>query len=487
MSFDYIVPHEFIEHIKNVANRIVEWAKDGILFNIYTHLDADGLASGGIFASILKDLGAPFKVRILNQLTDDIISQMGSHENCVVVLLDFGSGQRDLLEKSLKVPCLIIDHHQPKFSLHNNNDNNITEVNPHHFSIDGSTQVSSSGLSYLVAKMVSEKNIVHSTTAIVGALGDRQDCGDKASLIGLNKIFVEEAINNKLLNVKIGLKLFGFESRPIVKSLEYTIDPFIPGLSGDFDACMNFLKSIGVPPVDENGNFRSVSELSNDELRKLIIEIVKYMLNHGITSDVAEGMIGTNYILIKEAPDSCLRDAREFSSVLNACGRMGNPSYGIALCMGIRGAIMQRAFEVASKYRKEISRMLSWFQDNRDKLKSLQYIQYIHLENNVDERLLSTFASLASSSRTVSMDKPLVCFAFTKSGKTKVSCRADRNLIKRGINLGLASKIAAESVGGIGGGHDVASGAEIPLNSEEAFLKVFDDVIGKQISGATHE
>jgi len=486
MSFDDIVPREFIETINNIANHIVEWAKDNILFNIYTHLDADGLAAGGIFASILKDLGAPFKVRILNQLTDDVIYKMSFHENCIVVLLDFGSGQRDLLEKSLKVPCIIIDHHQPKISFQNH-DTSIIEVNPHHFGIDGSTQISSSGLSYLVARMISEKNVFHSATAIVGALGDRQDCGDKASLIGLNKIFVEEAINNKLLNVKIGLKLFGFESRPIVKSLEYTIDPFIPGLSGDFDACISFLKSIGIPPIDENGNFRRVSDLSSDELRKLVIEIVKYMLNHGITSDVAEGMIGTNYILIKEAPDSCLRDAREFSSVLNACGRMGFPSYGIALCMGIRGVIVQKAFEITNKYRKEISRMLSWFQDNRDKLRNLQYIQYIHLENNIDERLLSTFASIISSSKTMSMDKPLVCFAFTKNGKIKVSCRADRNLIKRGINLGLASKIAAESVGGIGGGHDVASGAEIPLNSEEAFLKVLDDIIGKQVSGETHE
>jgi len=482
LTFKDALPKNFVEIVKEAIEKINEWVGENLFFNVFTHLDADGLAAGGIISSVLKNLDAPFRVRVFNQLNEDAIQALNLKEGHVAIFLDFGSGQKDLLNSALKVPYIIIDHHQPKGKLEN--ESSSIEINPHYFGINGSFEVSSSGLAYILARTLSEKNVIFSPIAIIGALGDRQDCGEKASLIGLNKLFVSEAIENKLLDVKIGLKLFGFESRPIVKSLEYTIDPLIPGLSGDFNACMQFLRNIGIPPVDENGSLRRVSNLSNDEMRKLIVEIIKYMLSHGFPSDVAEGIIGTMYILVKESPDTFLRDAREFSSVLNACGRMGFPSYGLALCMGMRGAIVQKAFEIANNYRKEISRMLSWFHTNRDKLRSLQNIQFINLEGNIDERLLSTFISIVYSLKMVQTSKPIVSAVLTKNGKKlKISCRADYNLVNKGINLGLAARLAAEAVGGLGGGHDIAAGAEIPLNSEEQFLKIFDEIIGKQISG----
>lgn len=474
------LPQALLDSIKTAVERIKEWKNNGVFFNVYTHLDADGLASGGIIASILKNLDVPFKLRILNQLTEETLSNLDAQDNSIILLLDFGSSQKSLLKKFLKIPCIIIDHHQPQYT---DEENLIFEVNPHLFGIDGSKDVSSSGLSYLLAKEFSYENVIFSPIALIGALGDRQDCGEKGSFIGLNKLILGDAIENGLINIKIGLKLFGFESRPIVKSLEYTIDPLIPGLSGDFNACTSFLKSIGIDPIDENGIFRRSYNLSSEELRKLIIEIIKYMLNHGISSNTAEDIIGTIYILNNESEDSCLRDAREFSSILNACGRMGFPSYGVALCMGIRGAVVQKAFEIANNYRKEISRILNWFNINKDRVKLLSNIQVINVEGNIDEKLLSPFISIAVSSRMVSVNTPLVGLVLTNRGKLKVSCRMDRDLTSKGINLGIAAKIAAENVGGIGGGHDIAAGAEIPVGTENLFLKIFDDTIGKQILG----
>ncbi|MEM0085179.1 MAG: DHH family phosphoesterase [Candidatus Methanomethylicia archaeon] len=483
MTFENILPKDFVDTIKIAIEKINEWNNENSFFNVFTHLDADGLASGGIICSILKKLEAPFRIRVFNQLTEDTISTLKLRERDVAIFTDFGSSQKDMLKRFLRVPYIIIDHHQPKGEFENSDS---IEINPHYFGIDGSSEISSSGLSYLLAKNFSSKNVTLSTVAIVGALGDRQDCGENFSLIGLNKLLVSEAVENKLLDVKIGLRLFGFESRSIVKSLEYTIDPLIPGLSGDFNACMQFLKSIGISPIDENGILRRGSDLSSDETRKLIVEIIKYMLSHGVSSDVAESIIGTVYTLIKESPDSCLRDAREFSSVLNACGRMGFPSYGLALCMGIRGVIVQRISEIAGSYRKEISRMLNWFNLNRDRLRSLKNIYFISLESNFDEKMLSTFISIIYSSKMVPTDKPIVSSVLTRSGKLKISCRAERSLVKKGINLGLATRLTAEAVGGIGGGHDVAAGAEIPSDSEEQFLKILDEVIGKQISGGNN-
>jgi RecJ-like exonuclease len=42
---------------------------------------------------------------------------------------------------------------------------------------------------------------------------------------------------------------------------------------------------------------------------------------------------------------------------------------------------------------------------------------------------------------------------------------------------------ASRSVGGDGGGHDVAAGATIPAGTEEAFVEAADAIVGTQLGG----
>jgi len=72
-----------------------------------------------------------------------------------------------------------------------------------------------------------------------------------------------------------------------------------------------------------------------------------------------------------------------------------------------------------------------------------------------------------------------------KDGELHLSARAPRALVKAGLNLGLACKTAAESLGGAGGGHDVAAGATFPAKDEKKFLKEIDRIVGEQLLGGT--
>jgi RecJ-like exonuclease len=47
--------------------------------------------------------------------------------------------------------------------------------------------------------------------------------------------------------------------------------------------------------------------------------------------------------------------------------------------------------------------------------------------------------------------------------------------------LGEAISEAARAVGGAGGGHDIAAGAFIPVESKNEFLRILDKKIGSQI------
>ncbi len=50
-----------------------------------------------------------------------------------------------------------------------------------------------------------------------------------------------------------------------------------------------------------------------------------------------------------------------------------------------------------------------------------------------------------------------------------------------GLDLAAAMREASTSVGGMGGGHDVASGATIPKGTVEMFIETADAIIGKQL------
>jgi len=57
-------------------------------------------------------------------------------------------------------------------------------------------------------------------------------------------------------------------------------------------------------------------------------------------------------------------------------------------------------------------------------------------------------------------------------------------MTSRGVNLAEALRIAADKYSGKGGGHNIAAGAQVPINDLEAFLKLVDELVRKQLEGA---
>ena len=86
------------------------------------------------------------------------------------------------------------------------------------------------------------------------------------------------------------------------------------------------------------------------------------------------------------------------------------------------------------------------------------------------------------SSEDVDSKLPIIAFADTEEGDTKVSARTIKELVDKGVNLSKIMKYAATEVNGIGGGHNIAAGATIPKGREEEFLEIIDKRIGEIIS-----
>jgi RecJ-like exonuclease len=469
----------FLASAAEASKVILETAqKDGFI-HIFSHLDADGIAAAGIMGKTLHRLDAKFRIRVMQWVDEKIIGEIVADKPQLVILTDFGSGYLDLLnEKIPNAKVLICDHHQITGTLANPN---FVQVNPHMFGIDGATDVSGSGVAYFIAKAVNSANVDLAPVAVVGALGDMQDRYDQRKLCSLNQIIVNDGVAAGLLKVEKDLTFFGRETRPIHKTLATTTNPFIPGLSGEEDKALAFLASLDIP-IKQGDRWRALCDLNDDERKRLCSALADHLLSRGLHLEV-ENLIGYIYVLTREEPNTALRDAREFAVLLNSTGRMDRASLGIAICMGDRKAALEEANKVLEDYRKSISTYLGWVMEKPERMRELQNIYVIYGENFINEKIVGTVSSIIVLGLP-NNEKPLIAFAnVEKEQAAKFSARTTEAAIQKGVNLGEVMRLASEAHGGKGGGHNIAAGAEVPLDKIEGFVKTVDELVGKQLRG----
>jgi single-stranded-DNA-specific exonuclease len=470
---------KFLNQADEAAKVIKETAqKDGFI-SCFSHLDADGVAAAGVVGKMLQRLDARFRIRVMQWVDDKIIAEVTADKPQLVIMSDFGSGYLDLLNE--KIPnnkIVILDHHQ---ITGNSVNPNFTMLNPHVYGIDGATDVSGSGVAYFAAKAVDSANVDLAPIALVGALGDMQDKYEQRSLRSLNEIIVNDAVSAGMLKVEKDLTFFGRETRPIHRMLATTTNPFIPGLSGQETEALNFVTNLGFP-LKQGDKLRSLCDLNNEERKTLCSALADYLLSKGLHMEV-DNLIGYIYVLTKEEPNTALRDGREFSVLLNSTGRMDRPSLGIAICMGDRKAALEESNKILDDYRKNINKYLNWVQEKPERLRELQNIYVIYGEDQINEKIIGTVSSILVSTLANNL-KPLLAFANIKEeNAAKFSGRTTEAALQKGVNLGDVMRLASEQHGGKGGGHNVAAGAQVPLDKIDAFLKTADELVERQLKG----
>jgi RecJ-like exonuclease len=348
------------------------------------------------------------------------------------------------------------------------------------FEFNGGKEISGSGVNYFSVKEADHHNIDLAPLSVVGALGDLQDRNKKHELVSLNKLIVEDGVKTGNLKVDKDLLLFGRETRSIHKALAFTSPPYLPGLSGNEENCLHFLNSVGIP-LKEREKWRTVATLTMKEKKQLMSKIVEYLTSKGFQSNRAEELIGSVYTLMQEEKGSFLRDAREYSYVLNACGRLNKSGLGISLCLGSRKETHKEVENLVKEYRVALAKNMEWVSQNPRKIKNLGSLYVVRGEGFIDENLIGAIASIISTSNILSRDKPVIITSKSKDGFIKISARASKNLVGKGIQLGELLSSFSEKFSGLGGGHDVAAGAQIPKENIEIFLKELNTEVSERI------
>ncbi len=453
-----------------------EHIQRGNLIRIVTHNDADGVAAGGILSQLTRRLDAPFKTTCEKRVDDKMVQSIAAENPPLVLFSDMGGAYLDMFEEHLQgSQVIVLDHHLPVET----EAPNIIHINPLLHGLDGARGISGAGVSYFLAKTVDEKNADLSPLGIVGALADRQDKGDKKTLLGMNTIIEADAKRLDLLETHHDIIFYGHETRPLARACAYTTSPFIPGLSGREDKCLALFKEAGIE-LKNQGKWRALRDLTEEEKRTLFSALTKHMIYEGCDAEAVHDLVGTIYTLKGEEPWTPVRDGREFASLLNGCARMGRPSVGLSICMGDRSDALKEAAETLNGYRRKIGEYLNWVRQ-ADRIKELEHTYTLIAGDDIDERIIGVVSSILLSTGILKKHKPIIASAKADEDLIKISARATEDMAKHGLDLGEVMMKAAEPYQGRGGGHDIAAGAFLPGANQEEFLRRVDTLVGEQL------
>ena len=440
---------------------------------IISHIDADGISAGAIADITAERLGKEHTVRFEKKISEETVEAINSSEEDIVWICDLGSGYLSEFERE---GIIVTDHHVPDPRWRRKQTvldsfSGIAHLNPHSYGMDGSYEVCGAGMTYLLSKAVDPSNTDLAYLAVVGAVGDFQD-SNHSGLTGMNRTIMADAEANGDMVVDMDLRFFGRETRPINQYLQFSSDPQIPGLSDNAAGCLQFLDSMGIRGKD-GSRWRVWDDLTREERERATASILEL-----VGPEQESRAFGEMYRFPNMPARTGLRDAKEFATVLNSCGRYDDAGTGLRICRGDMTALKD-AERNRADHRKHISSAMSYIRDNH-LLRERRFIQWFDAGSEIKETVVGIVAGMVLSSGDCARNIPIIAFADSDDG-VKVSARADRSLVDRGLDLSQIMKTASELVGGYGGGHTVAAGATIPPDQKERFLDIVEDLVSSQV------
>ena len=460
----------FCDDVKAAAEQIAAAPE----VTIISHIDADGIACEAILSQAISRQEIPVRSVFVRQLEPLTMPQVPA-DSSLKIFSDLGAGQQNLmLDRGFaESEVLIIDHHvsQPVEGC------SYTQVNCLPY---GYTRMSAAGVSYLVGKELDSANTDLAGLAVIGNVGDmmaREKCG----LVGpARDIIVEDGVRHGSVEVrKKDLNCYGTATRPLYLSLAYNDDPFIKGISNNPEGARQFLKRLGIRQQAPDGRWFVWEEIPVEDKRTIVSALAEQLIANG---EKVNRLLAETYGFPLETPRTPLRNAQEYATLLNACGRWSKPQVGGAILRGDRGSAYREAEHMLNNHRSILRDLLQFIVDTG--VKELENLQWLHVGGRYPDTIVGIGAGMALSKLNSSKPILIMCEVPEDRNLTKVSMRTNERVVERGIDLQQALSKASGEYGGGGGGHKIAAGAYIPRTAEQEFVIRVNRILGEQFAAA---
>ena len=393
---------------------------------IVSHYDADGLSSAAILSSALGREEKDFSVRIVKRVSNELIEEINDESPDLVIFSDIGASY-DLT--NLKVQGLILDHHKPK-KLYGGN---VLEVNPMYYGIE---ELSGSGVSYLFVKNLNRLNTYLSYLGIAGAIGDIRP------MVGMNYMILRDAEAAGVVKLSKSLNVFGTSTRSIHESLY--LNEILPNINSE-SSSVQFLSNVGIE-LKKDGKWKTLDDLTEDEMRKLVSAIIEERIKNGFTNH-------DDVFAMRMNMPKLGMDINEFSTVLNAFGRLDRYYEGVKFALNPTKDVAMKTYK---DYRVSIGRYMRWMKQNVE----LSDFTIVDAGKHINPNFIGIVCSMIIKSENVGTIIGLA----DDGDMIKISARSKLGDMSKFVNS------LVDKFGGEAGGHMEAAGASIPIEKKEELL-----------------
>ena len=403
------------------------------VIRIISHNDTDGITSAAILIKILKRLNLQYWLTNLKVFDEQALKKLANEEWEIAFILDFGLNEKKLSElNKLNKKIFILDHHLIENEEKISDFTNIRFINSYLLGED----LSAAGVVYSFGKAIDEKNKDLAHIAIIGLIGDMKK---------VDKTILNDALEAGKVVVKKGINIFGASTKPLHIALSFGL----PEIAGQEGEAIELVNQAGIR-LKDNGKFRTLLDLNNEEMKRLCTIIA----TRGKNGD----FIGFIYLINSNGK---IYDAKELATIINACGNLGFFEEGIEACYGN----LIGAEKVYNNYRKEIVSALNWFKDEKNNNKVFLEackgkVWLINAKSNIRDTMIGVLISILSG---YYRNKVLIGMAESEN-KIKISARASEINVKEFLDK-LFQGITSEC-----GGHERAAGGLINKGDEKIFI-----------------
>ncbi|HEY6535181.1 MAG TPA: hypothetical protein VIY08_05190 [Candidatus Nitrosocosmicus sp.] len=402
---------------------------------IFANSTVDGIVSASIFLkSIFNTQGNAItrcNLGIFAKNFDEIVYENYDYH----IFVDFSCEIFNQINKTLKPNTFLFLNTDEIPKTDKNVYNDI--INPWIFDVNGQTQISTSGLTYLIVRNFDRDSIKISYLPIISAISKEQDAGKDKSLTGLNKEILQSSLDTNLIEQKKGLVVYEKESMPINKVLENNTLHFIKGITWNIDTSLKIIKDSQIL-IDNYGNTKLFNELNEKEFISICETISRFLQENTKVKDtsiVEDLLFGYNYILTNEEPDGFLKNARTFEKIINLFIDAEKIGLAFSLCMGERKEISKNIDKMVIEYNNYIKKISSHIFEEKWRFNDDKKTLFINGEGIINKQNANQFISFLK--RSISFADRLICLRIVDSDeyykiiitKTKL-CEYDLNDIK---------------------------------------------------------
>ena len=438
-----VLDPDFLDVLHSAAEKI----RGENEFRIIAHYDGDGTSAGIILAKALLRLSKRFHLGYIRNLGEaSFRDRIQEEKDLLTIIVDAGSDQLRFVPDVQNI--IVLDHH-----FYQKSASKALNINARDYDIDGTREACGSTMAYLMALTLDDNNSDLFPFFLSGVIADKQDIG---GLRGLNRK-LEEAYGSKYQKVHS----LNLEGENLLDALSYSTDPFFNNISGNGENSKKLLREAGIeiskPPLD----------LTEDEKRVLARKLSFSMVSHGVGSEALKYLESDVYRFPAYGFSS-----KEISSIIDGNAKIDKNSVAVQFFLGDR----KIKKECMDNWKIFKSKLIDYSYRSLKEIFQETNLRYFYAPESEMAGAISGLLMLYL----LPQDKPVIGFSVS-DGTARVSGRGTRKQVEKGLNLSVVLRNAAQSVGGDGGGHDIAAGANIPSDRVKQFLEVANSIVREQL------